>query len=53
MLNQKFKCENCKKENCPQLEWDKVRREWICYECEDAFLKEEKNEKANKKIKYR
>jgi hypothetical protein len=48
MLDHKYKCEVCLKENCKQLEFDMLTKEWTCFECEDKRLKAEKRVKILK-----
>jgi len=33
MLTGSYKCENCNKENCGTLYFDKLRKQWNCKTC--------------------
>jgi len=39
MLDKNYKCEECSKPNCKQLEWSKIKKMWICFLCRDKEIK--------------
>lgn len=50
MLGKNLKCESCSKEHCSQICWNKILRNWLCYECSEKYEKEVKRlEKLSKK----
>lgn len=44
LLTKDSKCEQCLIKNL-QLNWDKIRKIWVCLKCEKRNIKAEKHEK--------